>query len=122
VFEEGVFQPRTLALFPEDRLLQEEGAIDEQVVANLLAWPHTGFGGHLSREIPSDPVSRENVARYLTHPPIILDRIVGDPSAGKVIYTGQSDPLPSEPVPPADGSRAPPKRAGLRELIYEPLG
>ena len=60
------------------------------MVANLLAWPHTGFGARLSREIPGDPVSRENVARYLAHPPIILDRIVGDPSAGKVIYTGET--------------------------------
>ena len=72
------------------RLLQDEEAIDEHVVANLLAWPHTGFGAHVSREIPADPVSRENVARYLAHPPIILDRIVGDPSAGKVIYTGEA--------------------------------
>lgn len=71
------------------RLLQDEGTIDEQVVANLLAWPHTGFGAHLSREIPADPVSRENVARYLAHPPIVLDRIVGDPSAGKILYTGE---------------------------------
>ena len=70
------------------RLLQDEEAIDEQVVANLLAWPHTGFGAHLSREIPTDPVSRENVARYLAHSPIILDRIVGNPSAGKILYTG----------------------------------
>jgi hypothetical protein len=72
------------------RLLQDEEAIDEHVVANLLAWPHTGFGAHVSREIPADPVSRENVSRYLAHPPIILDRIVGDPSAGKVIYTGEA--------------------------------
>ena len=68
-------------------LVLDEEAIDEQVVANLLAWPHTGFGALVSREIPADPVSREIVARYLAHPPIILGRIVGDPSAGKVIYT-----------------------------------
>ena len=59
-------------------------------MANLLAWPHTGFGAHVSPEIPADPVSRESVARYLAHSPIILDRIVGDPSAGKVIYTGKA--------------------------------
>jgi Putative transposase len=34
--------------------------------------------------------SRENVGRYLAHPPSILDRIVGDPSAGKVLYTGKA--------------------------------
>jgi hypothetical protein len=60
------------------------------VVANLLAWPHTGFGAHVSREIPADPVSRENVARYLAHPPVILDHIVGDPLAGKGIYARET--------------------------------
>ena len=72
------------------RLLLDEGAIDEQVVANLLAWPHTGFGAHVSREIPGDQQSRENLARCLAHPPIVLDRIVGDPSAGKILYTGEA--------------------------------
>ena len=71
------------------RLLLDEGAIDEQVVANLLA-PPTGFGAHVSREIPGDQQSRENPARYLAHPPIVLDRIVGDPSAGKILYTGEA--------------------------------
>ena len=124
------------------RLLLDEGAIDEQVVANLLAWPHTGFGAHLSREIPTDPVSRENVARYLAHPPIVLDRIVGDPSAGKILYTGERviAVIDQEGViyrilshlnllSPGDGPRAPPKSvisaspasAGLRELSYEPV-
>jgi len=60
-----------------------------QSYGNLLAWPHTGFGAHLSREIPTEPVSRENVARYLANPPIVLDRIVGNPSAGKILYTGE---------------------------------
>jgi hypothetical protein len=60
------------------------------VLANLLASPHTGFGAHVSREIPAGLVSREIVARYLAHPPIILGRIVGDPSAGKVIYTREA--------------------------------
>lgn len=32
----------------------EEGAIDEEVVANLLAWLHTCFGAHVSREIPKN--------------------------------------------------------------------
>ncbi|MBI2456544.1 MAG: hypothetical protein HYV46_10485 [candidate division NC10 bacterium] len=60
-----------------------------QSYGNLLDWRHTGFGAHLSREIPTDPVSRENVARYLANPPIVLDRIVGGPSAGKTLYTGE---------------------------------
>jgi hypothetical protein len=32
----------------------EEGAVDKEVVANLLAWPHTCFGAHVSREIPKN--------------------------------------------------------------------
>lgn len=44
----------------------------------------------MSREIPGDQQSRENLARYLAHPPIVLDRIVGDPSAGKILCTGEA--------------------------------
>jgi hypothetical protein len=35
-------------------MLLAEGAIAEHVVGNLLAWSHTGFGAHVSREIPVD--------------------------------------------------------------------
>jgi hypothetical protein len=45
------------------RLLLDKSATDEQVKANLLEWRHSVFGAHLGREIPADPVSRENVAR-----------------------------------------------------------
>jgi hypothetical protein len=34
------------------RMLLEEGAIEEHVVGNLLAWPHAGFGTHVSRATP----------------------------------------------------------------------
>ena len=51
------------------RLLLEEGAIEEHVVRNLLAWPHTGFGAHVSREIPADTTTPGVVARYMIRPP-----------------------------------------------------
>jgi len=57
--------------------------------ASLLAWPHTGFGAHVSREIPADPRSWENVARYVAHPLILVDRIRGDPSGG-ILDTGKA--------------------------------
>lgn len=30
-------------------MLLAEGAIEETLVQNLLAWPHAGFGTHVSR-------------------------------------------------------------------------
>ena len=36
------------------RILLEQGAIEDRVVRNHLAWPHTGFGTHVSRAIPAD--------------------------------------------------------------------
>ena len=66
---EAAPDPETLArLFRHKvlRLLLDAGAIDQAVVANLLAWPHTGFGAHVSREIPADHGTPEIVARYMT--------------------------------------------------------
>ena len=86
---EMVPDPETLArLFRHRvlRLLLDEGAIDQAVVANLLAWPHTGFGAHVSREIPADHGTPEIVARYMTRAPIVPDRILGDGATQKVIY------------------------------------
>ena len=51
------------------RMLLEEGAIEEHVVGNLLACPHTGFGAHVSREIPADAKTPNTVARYMTQIP-----------------------------------------------------
>jgi hypothetical protein len=51
----------------------DAGAIDQAVVANLLAWPHAGFGAHVSRGIPADHGTQEIVARYMTRAPIVGD-------------------------------------------------
>jgi hypothetical protein len=67
-------------------MLLEEGAIEEHVVGNLLAWPHTGFGAHVSREIPADAKTPATVARYMTRPPITPERMLGEPSRAQVIY------------------------------------
>ncbi len=67
-------------------MLLEEGAIEERVVRNLLAWPHTGFGTHVSREIPADAKTPGAVARYITRPPITQERMLGEARNAQVIY------------------------------------
>jgi len=68
------------------RMLLEEGAIEEGVVRNLLAWPHTGFGTHVSREIPADAKTPGVVARYMIQPPITPERMLGEASSAQIIY------------------------------------
>ncbi len=85
-------------------MLLEEGVLAEGVVRNLLAWPHTGFGAHVSRAIPADATTPGIVARYMTRPPITPDlsavlacaprasrsaqagRMLGDASKAQIIY------------------------------------
>jgi hypothetical protein len=86
---EGTPDPETLAqLFRHKvlRMLLEEGAIEERVVRNLLAWPHTGCGTHVSRQIPADATTAGVVARYMTQPPITPERMCGEASKAQVIY------------------------------------
>ena len=52
----------------------------------LLAWPHTGFGSRVSREIPADAKTPGVVTRYMIRPPITPDRILGDGATQRVIY------------------------------------
>ncbi|MCC6737523.1 MAG: hypothetical protein IT452_00640 [Planctomycetia bacterium] len=66
------------------RMLQDEDAVDDAVVASMLAWHHTGFGPHVGAEIAAaDGRGRENVARYLCHPPVALGRIMAQDSAAR---------------------------------------
>ncbi len=68
------------------RMLLEEGAIEEGVVRDLLAWPHTGFGTHVSRGIPVDEKTPGIVARYMARPPITPERMVREASNTQIIY------------------------------------
>ena len=73
------------------RMLLDQGAIDERVVANMLTWHHTGFSAYLSGAIPGEgQADRENLARYMAHPAIVPSRLLGVASAGKVIYTAEA--------------------------------
>ncbi len=86
---EGTPESETLArLFRHKvlRMLLEEGVLAEGVVRNLLAWPHTGFGAHVSRAIPADATTPRVVARYMTRPPITPERMLGDASKAQIIY------------------------------------
>jgi transposase-like protein len=72
-------------------MLKQEGAIDDAVIENLLSWPNTGFSAHVSLDIAAtDAATRENVARYLCHPPIVLGRIMAQDSAAGVVYMSDS--------------------------------
>ena len=68
------------------QMLLEEEAIEEREVGKLLAWPHTGFGAHVSREIPADAKTLATVARYMTRPPLTPDRMPGEAGRAQVIY------------------------------------
>jgi hypothetical protein len=68
------------------RMLLEEGAIEEHMVRNLLAWPRTGFGTHVSQEIPADAKTPGVVARYMIRPPITPERMLGEASSAQIIY------------------------------------
>jgi hypothetical protein len=65
-----------------------EGAIAEGVVRNLLAWPHTGFGTHVSRAIPTDATTPGIVARHMARPPITPERMLGEADKDRIIYFG----------------------------------
>jgi hypothetical protein len=86
---EGTPEPETVArLFRHKvlRMLLEEGASEEGVVRNLLAWPHTGFGTHVSRAIPADEKTPVVVARYMVRPPITPERMLGEANKDHIIY------------------------------------
>ena len=71
------------------RMLLDEGAIDESVVAKLLSWKHTGFGAFVGHELPAkDREAREAVARYLVHPPVVVGRILTEENPEQVVYKG----------------------------------
>ncbi|MCC6739840.1 MAG: hypothetical protein IT452_12405 [Planctomycetia bacterium] len=99
---EKLFRHRVL------RMLQDEDAVDNAVVASMLAWHNTGFGAHVGAEIAAaDSRGRENVARCLCHPPVALGRIMAQDSAARVVCTSDSSP-PRSPAPRPPPPRLPP--------------
>jgi len=56
--------------------LMDQGKLDEDVAAGLLAWRHSGFSVHNKiRADASDDAGLERLCRYLVHPPIAQQRL-----------------------------------------------
>ena len=81
---EGAPEPETVARLFRHKVLRM--LLEEGVVRNLLAWPHTGFGTHVSRAIPANATTPGIVARYMTRPPITPERMLGEASSAQIIY------------------------------------
>jgi len=69
------------------RALREARRISDTTIQRLLSWTHSGFnchrGNHLQAE---DFAGRQQVARYLLHPPLSLERMTYDDETGEVTY------------------------------------
>lgn len=66
-------------------LLRKAGVIDEDRIALLLSWKHSGFSIHNSVTVePENPLAIERLVRYLMRPPVSLERVVFDPESGEL--------------------------------------
>ena len=67
-------------------MLLAEGAIKEGRVGNLLAWPHAGFGTHVSWAIPADKKTPGVVPRCMVRPLITPEQMLGEANQAQIIY------------------------------------
>ena len=74
-----VFRRRVIKLLLDRKLLNEEFA------ENLLSWRHSGFSIDNSVRI-LDERSQENLAEYISSPPISLKKIRYEPFKGRVLF------------------------------------
>jgi hypothetical protein len=76
---ELLFRHKVLAL------LRKAGLIDEQRIALLLSWKHTGFSVHNSVSVlPEDAAATERLVRYLMRAPVSQERLEIDPDLAEV--------------------------------------
>ena len=71
------------------KTLLREGAIQQDLVENLLSWTHSGFHAHVGHEIDgADRPALEAVAEYIARGPVALERLEVDETGKtpKVIY------------------------------------
>ena len=88
---------------PVLELLREDGAVTEELVANLLSWHHNGFSVNNSVRIAADDrESRRQLARYMVRNPFALEK--------KSVKCKYSEPLTKLALSPARGRR--PGRGG----------
>jgi hypothetical protein len=67
------------------RLLVSKGLISQDVVDNLLSWPHSGFSVHGDVRVP-DREAAARLGRYMIRCPVVLERMSLDEDTGEVIY------------------------------------
>jgi hypothetical protein len=82
------FDPRLIErLFRAEvlRMLRGKGLISQDIVDNLLSWPHSGFSVNGDAKVPD----RESAARlgwYMIRCPMVLERMSLDEDTGEVLY------------------------------------
>jgi len=66
-------------------LLRNTGLIDEERIALLLSWKHTGFSVHNSVSVqPEDAGATERLVRYIMRAPVSQERMELDPDLAQV--------------------------------------
>jgi hypothetical protein len=82
------------------KLLRDAGLVDEDRIALLLSWRHTGFSVDSSVTVAEDDDrGLERLARYLLRPPVSLERLSWAPGAESLTYrvkAGHDGALPLE--------------------------
>jgi hypothetical protein len=69
------------------RSLLDAHRISPATVERMLGWTHSGFNVHRGNHLqPEDSAGRQQVARYLLHPPLSLDRMTYDAEKCEVTY------------------------------------
>ncbi len=67
------------------RMLTGKGLISQDVVENLMSWPHSGFSVHGDVRVP-DRAAAARLGRYMIRCPIVLERLSLDEDTGEVLY------------------------------------
>ncbi len=67
------------------RILMGKGLISQDIVDNLLSWPHSGFSVHGDVRVP-DRDAAARLGRYMIRCPIVLERLSLDEDTGEVLY------------------------------------
>jgi hypothetical protein len=125
-----------LMLLSRERLLPclvEQHAISQDLATRLPAWRHPGFSAHVGEPIsPDHPTAIEDMAGYVTRPPLSLQRLMYIDGQQAVIYKAlkpnpvlgrnfealdpvewlarMTDHIPDPAAPPASGRPATPGR------------
>ena len=91
-------------------LLRKAGLIDEERIALLLSWKHSGFSVHNSVSVqPDDAGATERLVRYLMRAPVSQERLEIDPDLEQVRLrpkAGADDGRPEDEVERLDPDEA----------------